>query len=91
VPGTTTKEEILLWFGPPDRIERQFDGDIFVYQFQRTNSAALNIEEPVITDLQIFTWSKVQQKADRLVVLFAPSGVVKGYGFRRGTQELERF
>ena len=36
--GSTTKSEILEIFGPPDRIQKQYDGDIFVYAYLRKNS-----------------------------------------------------
>ncbi len=39
--GSTSKGEILEIFGPPDRIQKQYDGDIFVYAFLRKNSSML--------------------------------------------------
>jgi outer membrane protein assembly factor BamE (lipoprotein component of BamABCDE complex) len=91
VVGQTTKGEILQLLGPPDRILRQYDGDVFVYAYVRRNSTTLALEEPVITNLMIFTYQKSQEKSDRLVVLFDRGGVLTGYGFRRGTEQLERF
>ena len=89
--GSTTKGEILEMFGPPDRIQKQYDGDIFVYLYLRKNSSKLAIEEPYFTNFTLFSYTKVQQKKDSLVILFDKDGVVKNYGFRRGTVELTTF
>jgi hypothetical protein len=89
--GRTTKGEVLELVGPPDRILRQFDGDVFVYAYIRRNATTIAIEEPVITNLMIFTYQKSQEKSDRLVVFFDRSGLVSGVGFLRGTAQLERF
>ncbi len=91
VVGTTRKGEILEIFGPPDRILRQYDGDVFVYAYIRKNSTTFEIEDPTITNLMIFTYHKSQEKSDRLVVFFDRAGVLTGIGFRRGTEQLERF
>jgi outer membrane protein assembly factor BamE (lipoprotein component of BamABCDE complex) len=87
--GSTTRAEVLAIFGPPDRILRQTSGDVFVYRFERRNSTSFTLEEPVITNLQIFSWSKVQEKSDLLTVFFDREGRVTGFGHRRGTEELE--
>jgi len=89
--GSTTKGEILETFGPPDRIQKQYDGDIFVYAYLRKNSSTLSIEEPFFTKFVFFQYKRVQQKKDGLVILFDKDGVVKNYGFQRGTQELSTF
>ncbi|MCX8117040.1 MAG: outer membrane protein assembly factor BamE [Desulfobacterota bacterium] len=90
-PGLTTKSQILQIFGPPDRIQRQYDGDIFVYTFLRKNSTKFTLEEPYFTNITLFHYSKVQQKSDSLVILFDKEGTVKNYGFRKGTSELSPF
>jgi outer membrane protein assembly factor BamE (lipoprotein component of BamABCDE complex) len=89
--GSTTKGEILETFGPPDRIQKQYDGDIFVYAYLRKNSSKFTIEEPYIINFVIFQYTRIQQKKDGLVILFDKDGVVKNYGFQRGTQELTTF
>jgi hypothetical protein len=91
VVGQTTKKEILELLGPPDRILRQYDGDVFVYAYIRRNSTTITIEEPVVTNLMIFSYQKTQEKSDRMVVFFHRDGMVSGVGFLRGTQQLERF
>jgi len=88
VIGSTTKSDILGIYGPPRSVQRQYDGDLFIYSYFRKNSSTLNIEEPVVTDLTIFTYTRVQQKKDSLVILFDKDGVVKNYGFYRETEEL---
>jgi outer membrane protein assembly factor BamE (lipoprotein component of BamABCDE complex) len=89
--GSTTKGEILGIFGPPDRIQKQYDGDIFVYAYLRKNSSTLTIEEPYFTNFVIFQYTRVQQKKDGLVILFDKDGVVKNFGFQKGTQDLTTF
>jgi outer membrane protein assembly factor BamE (lipoprotein component of BamABCDE complex) len=89
--GVTTKSQILDIFGPPDLVQRQFDGDVFIYAFLRKNSTKFFIEEPYITSLTIFSYSRIQQKKDALVILFDKDGVVKNYGYQRGTSELTTF
>ncbi|MCK5554595.1 MAG: hypothetical protein KAJ09_15700 [Deltaproteobacteria bacterium] len=89
VIGTTKKAEILRIFGPPDWIQKQFDGDIFVYAYLRKNSSTLTLEEPVFTNITFFTYRRIQEKRDSLVILFGKHGVVKDYGHYRGTTELK--
>jgi len=86
--GFTTKGEILEIFGPPLRIQKQFDGDVFVYAYLQKNSSVLTIEEPYFTNFTIFQYTREQQKTDGLVILFDKNGVVKNFGFQRGTKEL---
>ncbi len=89
--GITTKSEILKIYGPPDTVRRQYDGDVFIYRYVRRNSSSLNIIEPVFTRLTIFSYSRLQQKDDSLVILFDKDGAVKSYGFHQGTSELTPF
>jgi len=89
--GSTTKSEILETFGPPDNIQKQYDGDIFVYAYLRKNSSKLSLVVPYPITVSVFKYTKVQQKKDGLVILFDNDGVVKDYGFQRGTQELTTF
>lgn len=89
--GSTTKSEILEVFGPPDRIQKQYDGDIFVYVYLRKNSSKFTIEEPYLTNLTLFQYSRIQQKKDALVILFDKEGVVKNFGYQKGTPELTTF
>lgn len=89
--ASTTKAEILETFGPPERIQMQYDGDIFVYAYLRKHSSKLTLTEPYFTKLTIFQYSRIQQKNDSLVILFDKDGVVKNYGFNRGTPELTTF
>jgi len=89
--GSTTKAEILETFGPPERIQMQYDGDIFVYAYLRKNSSKFTLKEAYFTKLTIFQYTRTQQKMDSLVILFDKDGVVKNYGFNRGTTELTTF
>jgi outer membrane protein assembly factor BamE (lipoprotein component of BamABCDE complex) len=91
VTGATTKSDILTMYGPPDTVRRQYDGDVFLYRYLRRNSSALDLTEPVVTRLTVFSFSRLQQKDDSLMILFDKDGVVKAHGFRRGTAELSQF
>jgi len=88
VIGATTKSEVLRIFGPPYRVQKQYDGDIFVYSYLRKNSSTLTLEEPVFTNITFFTYKRIQQKKDSLVILFDKDGLVKSYGHYQGTTEL---
>jgi outer membrane protein assembly factor BamE (lipoprotein component of BamABCDE complex) len=89
VIGTTSKGEILRAFGPPYRVQKQYDGDIFVYTYFRKNSTTLALEEPVFTNITFFVYRRIQEKRDSLVILFNKDGVVKNYGYYKGTAELK--
>jgi len=88
VSGQTTKSQVLEMFGAPDLIQRQHDGDVFVYVYLRRNYSKIAIQEPVVTHIQIFTYSNIQEKKDNLVILFDREGTVKNFGFQRKTSEL---
>jgi hypothetical protein len=87
--GRTTRPEVLAAFGPPDRIVRQREGDVFVYRYDQRNQTQLTIEEPVVTNFEIFSYEKVQEKSDLLMVFFDRAGVVTAFGYRHGREELE--
>ena len=91
VPGTTTKAEVLRDLGPPDRLVRQYEGDVFVYAYVRRNLSSFDVTEPVFTRLRVFSYTKEQEKSDRMVMLFDRAGVLTGVGFRRGTEQLDPF
>lgn len=91
VAGEATKAEVLARLGPPDGIVRQFDGDIFVYRRVRRNTATFRISEPVVTNLEIFEWTRSEQRHDSIVILFDPDGMVKQVGAARGTDEMPLF
>ena len=88
-PGITDMAQVLALFGPPERMLRHRTGDVFVYRFRRRNTEELEIEEPVITNFKIFSYTRTREKEDRLVVLFDAENHVKSYGYLRGTQELD--
>jgi outer membrane protein assembly factor BamE (lipoprotein component of BamABCDE complex) len=88
IPGQTTKSQILEHFGAPDLIQRQHDGDVFIYAYIRRNYSKLAIQEPIVTNLLIFSYSNIQEKKDNLVILFDQGGTVKNFGFQRRTDEL---
>jgi hypothetical protein len=88
INGQTTKGDVLRVFGPPDRIQRQLDGDIFTYSYMRRDSRRFRLQSPVVTNFQFLSYTRIDEKADRMVVLFDRMGVVSSFGYRRGTEEL---
>lgn len=88
--GETGKGEVLSLFGPPDRILRQREGDVFIYRYEQRNTSQLDISEP-IRGFTLFRWDKVQDKSDRLMVFFDVGGLVSAFGYRHGRSELEPY
>jgi hypothetical protein len=88
--GVTDRADVLRVFGAPDRIVSRPEGDVFIYRFVRENSKQLLIEEPVITNLTIFSYSVSETKEDRLVILFDSEGKAETYGYLKGTQDFDR-
>lgn len=89
VVGKTTMEEVLADFGAPNRIQRRGDGDVFVYSYLRRDSKEISIEEELVTNAELLTYTTIQEKSDRLVVLFDANGIVKARGFAFETRELD--
>lgn len=92
VIGKSAKGDVLARLGPPDRILRYAGGDAFIYRHDQRNSSELHIGTPPFLPFggyQLFTWEKVQDKSDRLMILFDAKGVVSSFGFREGRDELE--
>jgi hypothetical protein len=90
VPGRTHLSEVLAIFGAPDKIQRRKDGEILTYRFVRGNESVLELQEPVITGLSIFTYTKRQLKANRLTLFFGDDGVLSTFGYTSGVVELDR-
>jgi len=88
-PGETTIAEVMEIFGAPDRIQRRYDGEIFVYHFVRGNHSTLRLEEPVITGITFFTYSKHQLKSNRLTLFFDEDDVLTSFGYTEGLEELD--
>jgi hypothetical protein len=86
--GTTTKAQVLATLGAPDEFLRQLDGDVFVYRYLRVNSQQIKIEEP-IRSTDLYTYKRVDERSDRVVVMFDRNGLVSGVGVRLGTAELD--
>jgi hypothetical protein len=89
VPGTTSLADVLRTFGAPDQIQRRHDGEVLIYRFVRGNQSVLELQEPVVTGLSLYTYSKRQLKADRLTLFFDDDGRLSTYGYTTGVEELE--
>lgn len=85
--GESTMADVLTTFGAPERIQRQTRGDVFIYRFLRRDTRTLTIEEPVVTDIELYTYTRIREDSDRLVVLFDPQGIVTAYGYQPGATE----
>ena len=82
--GSTTKGDILETMGPPARFVRQFDGDIFVYEFIHNKAHMFEVKEPILTQTKLFLYKKEQSQRDLLVILFDRNGVVVNFGVKSG-------
>src|SRR5262245_55128490 len=60
VNGRTNKSDVLRIFGPPDRIQRQLDGDIFTYSYLRKHAQSFSLEAPR-TDIGL-SYKKVDER-----------------------------
>ena len=87
VEGQSTKSDVLRLFGPPQQIQHQTDGDVFVYAYERSNYSSLRIQDP-ITRINWFTYTRQFDDHDRFVVLFDFTGVVRGVAVDRHTEEM---
>ena len=88
-PGVTTLAEVLQAFGAPDKIQRRRNGDILTYRYVRQNSSELRLQDPVVTGVTFFVYSKEQQKANRLTLFFDEKGVLNAFGYTGGVNELD--
>jgi outer membrane protein assembly factor BamE (lipoprotein component of BamABCDE complex) len=77
VQGQSTKSDVLRLLGPPVRITHQTNGDAFVYVYERQNSSSFRVTDPV-TGTNWFTYSRLLDDRDTLLVLFDFTGVVRG-------------
>jgi hypothetical protein len=88
-PGATTLAQVMEMFGAPDKIQRRHNGDVLIYRFVRGNRTELELEEPVITGITFFTYTKKQLKANRLTLFFDDSGTLTAFGYTGGLEELD--
>ena len=88
--GVTDMGTVLELFGAPTRIQRQRSGDVFFYRYMRQDSRKLTIEEPVLTNLELYSYTEVREDSESLVVLFDERGLVRGFGYRDGAGALDR-
>ena len=86
--GQSTIAQVLEAFGAPEHIQRQSRGDVFIYRYLRRDTRTVNIEEPVVTNTELYTYTTIREDSDRLVVLFDDQGIVTGYGYQRGASQM---
>jgi hypothetical protein len=99
VPGETTKDDVLNWFGAPSEAT---DGEIFARLFDVGEIAAEDLVALPFSDLLVyeitdgrarilftfvFNWAEVKLKRDRLMVFFDENDVVLYYGITRQRTE----
>jgi hypothetical protein len=95
VPGKTTKDEILRWFGAPSEesdgavLSRMFDaGEIAAEDLVALPFADMLVYEILEGDARVvmtivFNWARVDVKRDRMVIFFDEHDVVLYYGITR--------
>jgi outer membrane protein assembly factor BamE (lipoprotein component of BamABCDE complex) len=87
LPGESQEADVLRVFGAPNQVVRQDAGDMFVYEVVKRQTKTLAIEEPLITNFNIFTYTTTEEREDRLIVLFDSEGIVESFGFLDGIPE----
>jgi hypothetical protein len=95
VPGKTTKDEVLRWFGAPYEAT---DGEVLARMFDAGEIAAEDLVALPFNDMLafeilegdakilmtiVFNWARVDVKRDRLVVFFDEHDRVLYYGVTR--------
>jgi outer membrane protein assembly factor BamE (lipoprotein component of BamABCDE complex) len=85
--GRSTKADVLRLFGPPTQITHQTDGDTFMYLYRKQNSSSLRLQDP-ITGISWFTYSRLLEDRDTLVVLFDFNGIVRAVAVEHRTGEM---
>jgi hypothetical protein len=99
-PGTTTKEDIINWFGPPqnyisptvfNEILREIDvtrEPLTNYPFANILSYQYNRGNIRAIILIVYNFIETKVKSDHLVIFLDDNEKVKYYGFLKGTEEL---
>ena len=80
---------MLELYGAPDQIQRRRGGEVLTYRFVRKNTSQIEIEEPFITGITFFTYTKRQLKANRLTLFFDHEGTLQHYGYTDAIEELD--
>ena len=92
-PGVTTIAQALELFGVAAENRgptvRRKNGEILIYRFVRENTSELELEDPVVTGITFFVYTKHQLKANRLTMFFDDRGILTAFGFTDGVNELE--
>jgi hypothetical protein len=74
--GTATKSDALRVLGPPLFVQRQFDGELFVYRQEQRNNRSLTL----IPFIPIFYYSDGEGMRYDLTLLFDKEAVLRGIG-----------
>lgn len=94
-PGTTTKQEILAWFGPPQNytsaslLEQLVvsdeipPGTVPPYRFSDVLAYQIHYGEMRGLFLLLFNTANIEVRSDHLVIFFDKEDVVRYYGVRR--------
>lgn len=77
--GETTKAEALAVLGAPDSVQRQFDGDLYLW-YQADNWSERLLLVPL---LPIYDRTRGETRTDRLSLLFDRDGILRGLGLQR--------
>ena len=77
--GYSKKQEILEAFGPPSIISNQYDGEIFVYEYNLKKKDVFFFGDPFITGIFLFKFNRTKKERDALVVFFSHDEIVVSY------------
>ncbi len=84
--GWTTREQALTQLGPPRIVQRQYDGELYVWRHVRGQSRSITIL-PIF--VRAFHWEDSRLLRDDLALFFGPDGVLRAVGQRSETDAYE--
>jgi hypothetical protein len=76
IVGSTSKAETLRLLGPPISVQRQFDGELFVYRQEKRANRSLTL----IPFFPIFYYEDGEGLRNDLTLLFDKDAVLRGIG-----------
>lgn len=80
VPGEATRREVLAALGPPDRILRQHDGTLWVYDWSRGRSLRLLVQFPIYFTWPFFDWWQSTAIPESVTLLLDRAGRLRAIG-----------
>jgi hypothetical protein len=81
--GLTDKKAVLNEFGPPWRIFKSDNGDIFYFQYNLKKRVSIVIGDPIILNFEIFRYTWKRKQTNALSILFDTKDKVLGFSLKK--------